>query len=777
MRARLVVLVVLAVLAAVAALGAAGVVDLGFLGGGRTAPADAAPPEDVEGAERDAARLATRPGSRTKRPGEEDAAGAPTAPEIPSEVAGTSPTGASIRGRVVRSDAKIPVEGATVRLTKPDSLFHYLRASRAGRYDDLTARTDDKGRFTFRDVLPSEGYALLAREGTGAAVTRLGIAVVARQQKDVDDLVLGPAGGLGGRVVDGAGQPIPGVRVAVTWQVKNDFQVILADPDSLPWIEGEGKTDADGRWVVKALEPGDKTVVLKAPSGASDVLSPISVDAGEQRTDVDATLGGTLAIAGKVAWKGGAPIEGARVFAKSARKASAWSMDTGPDGAFRIGGLTAGKYMVGALVAGLPIEIRENVEPGEGTVLEFEPVGSLSGTVVSKATRRTIPRFRVDARYQGELDYAAQYVTQQLVRILGAAPFERPDGAFRFERLRAGTYVLAVEADGYPKTVTEKEFEVKVGEETTGAVVELAEGHSASGVVLDAAGAVVGARVYLVPDEDLKDSDAQSLAQRIRWGEFDEEDTTTRTDDQGKFDSGPLTPGVYAIVAVPEGRLPAMVKGVDVRTASKGDLALRVPRGGSIRVKVLDHRGRPAKAVRLAAVTAENSVIVQQESEEDGTADLKPVGEGRWVVARESAAVQRILHGGWDPVAKENIPSVTDLRQRYERLRSLGGEEVTVSEAQSPSLTVRLPRLCTLKGRVRVKGRPHAESWVWMIDGNGHFVASAQTDLEGRFQVHHVEPGTVQAYVNVGEAEDGRGWVPSPVVVPDAEETTVELER
>src|SRR5439155_10172691 len=176
----------------------------------------------------------------------------------PSEARGTAPEhgGGVVKGRVVSAEGHVPVEGASVRLLRPDALLKYLRAPREGRFDDLKARTDEQGRFLFRDVLPANGYALLARRGSGAAVTRGKIDLGARQTLDAGDLALGRSGGLSGHVTGPDGKPVLAARVAVTWAIVNEFEVVLADPDTLPWIEAEARTDAAGAWSCPALEPG-----------------------------------------------------------------------------------------------------------------------------------------------------------------------------------------------------------------------------------------------------------------------------------------------------------------------------------------------------------------------------------------------------------------------------------------------------------------------------------------------------------------------------------------
>ncbi len=162
--------------AAVAALLATGTIPSPFVASRRDAPPTPEAPGEVGAdgkpgaASLEAAgkRLPGEPRSRRRRH--------PPAPPRPRASPRSRPRrrdraeggGAVVRGRVIVEATKSPVEGATVRLLRPDSLFAYTRAKKEGRQDDLVARTDAEGRFTFRNVLPSTGYALLARRGTAA---------------------------------------------------------------------------------------------------------------------------------------------------------------------------------------------------------------------------------------------------------------------------------------------------------------------------------------------------------------------------------------------------------------------------------------------------------------------------------------------------------------------------------------------------------------------------------------------------------------------------------
>ncbi len=781
--AKRIALVVLVLAAAFAALVATGTVRVPGVGGGAgdgrpagTGPREAAAPEGAGPGLKGATGVVGMDGGMAAAGTE-----APAEEVVPSEVHGTAAAlaGGVVRGRVVRAgDAKVAVEGATVRLLRPDSLFVYLRARREGRHDDLVARTDAEGRFTFRDVLPSSGYALLVRgggpsprAGGGAAATKTDVVVVAKHVADVGDVVLGKAGGLGGHVADAAGKALAGVRVVVTWQVVNDFDVILADPETLPWVEAETRTGEDGAWALAALEPGDKTIVLKAPSGAATVLSPITVKEGEQRADVDATLGGTLEIAGKVVWDDGEPVVGARAFAKEVGKPAGWTMETGADGAFRFAGLPEGTYQVGALLSGTSVQLGKMVkETRADVVMTFPRGGSLSGTVVRKSSGKPIPRFRVTPQFAGEQDWMQQYVAEKVQKVLGPAAFSSPDGSFRFDRLTPGPYLLIVEADGYPR-VQVSAGPVVAGHEFAAPAVEVPDGNRAAGVVFDLAGnPVPECRVYLTTD-----ARAETIAPEEIERAVEDMDADAVTDEHGAFETGLLTPAVYRLGAVAKGRMPANVPSVDLTTGSRRDLKVVLPAGGGIRVSLSDPSGRALPHQRVVFVFEDGS-FDRELTDEKGVALGQPLRVGRWAVAFVSRAVTDAL---WPsvPSAPDGAPGARPTPQgtaRYEALRRApGAEDLAVSDGAVVDVALKAPRLARVSVRVRIDGTPAKDRqagmtsmWRWV---------PVTLDAEGRGVFADIEPGTWSLGANVGE-EDRWEWRAQPVAIPDAPEHSLEVD-
>ena len=734
------------------------------------APAPEAPGElDAEGKPRGAGLEAA--GMRPDGAGPAMASGADGEaagdgePAIPSEASGTAPKGggAVVRGRVIVEATKSPVEGATVRLVRPDSLFSYVRAKKEGRQDDLLARTDGEGRFTFRNVLPSTGYALYARRGTAAGVTRTKIDLGARETFDAGDLVLGTAGGLGGHVTGPDGKPLPGVRVAVTWQVKNEFSVVLTDAKTLPWVEGTAVTDDAGVWAVPGLEAGDKTVVFEAPSGAADVKTPITVTAGTQRTDVDLAMTGTLEIAGTVVWSDGTPIAGARVFVKPTSGPAGRTHDTPADGTFRIGGLPKGTYVGGCLLAGMPVKMIQGVEAGRTDLkFEFPSAGSLLGRVVSKAGGAPLAALPGDAalRRLAGLDGA--------VRREHAVEGARPDGV-----LLAGRHVplrsppaRAVRARRGGRRLPRRRGGGQGGR--GGA----RDGRRHGG---DARGQRPGGHGRRSRGEAARGGPAASRVgrHRVRRGTRGH-----RPDVRGRGRSRPQrrrrhvplpTADAGHLHAVREREGPRHARpcsGVNLRARSVEDLKVELRPGATMSVRVNDARGRPVPdaGVVLVHVSGDRTYV---STDGEGVARVERARPGRWVAAYNGAAAQKVRL----PEKPEDRGRTADLYRALD-----GSAEATVLEAGAADLEVRAPRLVRIRGRLILGSRTPTERGIGLYQEGLGVAAWAQFDADGRFTMERVEPGT---YIVLLPSEDpdrvGSYGGGGNVTIPDVDEHDLEV--
>lgn len=646
-RARVGVVVLGLALVAVGALGVTGVVRIPYLTPAAPADVEGDRPGELVGSDAGPGRdlVASGASANGKRKSEAEAAlAAATEPSLPSEAKGTAigKSGGTIRGRVVEGESKRPVAGARVELFMPEALLHYLRASPVGRYDRLAVDTDAEGRFVLLDVLAHTDYALRARRAKGPYATKPGLELAAREVLDVGDLVLGPAGSATGHVLGADGKGIADVHVAVTWKIENDFDAVMADPDTLPWVETDVRTDAEGAWKADGLEPGEKTIVFKAPSGAADVRSPVVVPLGGVLSGVDVTLGGSLPIAGRVEWADGKPIEGARVFAKTMKKMASFTVESGADGAFRLTGLAEGMYFVGAFVPGMSVQLLPGKKAGDENVRIVVPLaGALSGRVVSKSTGSPIHQYRMTPVFIGEADWMQKFVAQKIDRVLGGAGFQSPDGAFRFDRLKPGRYTLHVEAEGYPPTDSPP-VDVVAGAEAKAAAVELADGHHIAGVVKDAAGAPIeGAHVAVESPDDANGFGDGSGVVVVGWEDRDGPADDARSDAHGAFVTPPLTPRAYKVIASAKGFVPRELEKVDVSGKSVEGVEIRLDRAGAFEVHVRDARGRDVPGVTLMLCDADGAIRYVQ-SGAQGRVVREDARPGRWAASELRQSIARM---------------------------------------------------------------------------------------------------------------------------------------
>ena len=695
-------------LAGVAALGLTGVVRIPWLSPAPTKGVDADRPDELAASDAGPGRELAASGGRPKtaKPGEP--VEAPAEPALPSEATGTAigKVGGSIRGRVVETEAKHPVAGATVELLMPEALFHYLKASPIGRFDRLTVMTDGEGRFTLNSVLPSADYALRVRKGTGPYATKRDLALSAREVFDVGDIVMGPSGGLSGHVMGADGKGIADARIAITWKIQNDFDAVMADPDTLPWVEATLKTDVDGAWNAEGLEPGDKSLIVKAPSGAADVKASVAVVAGVVTPGIDWTLGGSLAIAGRVEWADGKPIEAARVFAKTMKMPASFTVESGADGSFRLAGLADGIYFVGAFIPGMSAQVVPGRKAGDENVRITVPLaGALSGRVVSRSTGRPIPQFKLTPTFAEEQGWMQKMVGQKFDKILGGAGFQSSEGTFRFDRLKAGHYILHVESEGYPSTDSPP-VEVIAGAESKSGDVALPDGNRVSGFVRDAADRPIADATIVILNFNDFDFVDQTLSDddKVSWvSEMPEE---TRTDEKGAFTTSPLTPRAYEIGARAKGHL-SRVLNIDVTGKPVEGAEFRLDPSAAVRLHVGDARGAPV--VTYLCLVEATGVISVYRSDSAGLFDRPNLKPGRWAAAEWREDLMRNYN------LARRAKGEYDGAAFFERFRASPGViEFSVAAGELVERSITVLKRVRIEGKVRLGARKLRGRWFFL---------------------------------------------------------------
>ena len=736
---------------------------LGVLGGDDGADggggADLLGADAVDG--EDAATLKGRGTGKAARADEHVAAPDPF-DGVPAEVRGTTKNGGSIRGRVVREEGGLPLAGVRVTLGRPDSLVSYLRAKANGRFDELEARTGPDGRFAFLDVTPSKGYVVRARHSDYAVCSHPDtLDLTGRGALDVGDLALGQGGTLTGRVVGPDGTPLRNVRVAVTWRITNALGIVLADPATAPEIEREVVTGADGRYKAAKLDPSPKTIIAVAPTGATAVVRSVALEKGELKAVDDIRMPGPGRIAGKVVWADGSPIEGARVFAAPSQQAAVRTVETGADGAFELRWLPEGQeYVIGTMVAGLPVDLTMGVDLGDEDVrIEFPKPGGLKGVVVTAEGGRPLTRFGVSVDLaEPPEDWQRRFVMEQVKRGLGPTPFESEQGAFEFPRLATSTYHVTVSAPGYPDVT--KEGVTIVAGETTEVRIEIPRGHVASGVVRRHDGSpLAGARVYV------QQGIPSAAAGPALDGYLHDREPDAVADAGGRFTLPPQTPATYDLIAKHPTALAGILRGVDLEAGDVQDLELRMPQSGTIRGRLLDEHARPARGEQVY-VLYRNGVVRTTSTGDDGRFEVAglPVGRlvVRWLSLLDVRAYRELMHGGNDPAAREKA---------FDDLAARAGEQ-DLRDGAVLEVQLAIPRRVEVRGRYTVGGEPPAKQrrFYVTVEGGGQWndVAIAE---DGSYTMRLL-PGSYLVY---GPDAAGR-WSARPIEILEGPSQTLDID-
>jgi hypothetical protein len=189
----------------------------------------------------------------------------PVSPAAENELTVELRAGARVFGLVLDRIANEGIAGARVR----------LRAGKASR----SARTDDQGRFEFRNV-SSGKYDVIADSARHIA-GQTSLTVEGPDARELDPLVLVAGGSVSGSVVDRRGVPV------------FDAEIALGDPAQ--WKRTTARTDHSGHFRLTGVAPGDHWVSARHPqAGPSAQAVPVRVYALQESPGLVLRLPGQL---------------------------------------------------------------------------------------------------------------------------------------------------------------------------------------------------------------------------------------------------------------------------------------------------------------------------------------------------------------------------------------------------------------------------------------------------------------------------------------------------
>ncbi len=294
---------------------------------------------------------------------------------------------ARVSGRVV-DDAGAPVErvSVSVRTLAPEEPV--TGAMRFG--GEMTGGISGAdGSFEVMGVSPGRLEVSVTRGWGWIARAPLAVTVAAGEERR--DLVLRVTAGseLTGTVTDGEGRPVVGATIQIDGRLSVSS---LAMMRGTVGIRSEGRTDGDGTFAVRGLDPATAEVLVSVrhPDFAR-LEQTFEIRPGRNRLDLVLHRG--AAISGVVVTESGEPVEGAHI---GIQGASSWAATvvmaesqmavSGRDGSFEIRGLGSGVYQLQARKPGFAVSAAQSVEtsdsPAANVILTLHRGGTIRGRIL-----------------------------------------------------------------------------------------------------------------------------------------------------------------------------------------------------------------------------------------------------------------------------------------------------------------------------------------------------------------------------------------------------------
>ena len=612
-------------------------------------------------------------------------------------------------GRVVDQD-QVPIAGAEVSLRSPPPTgdpMAIMRAMRSGEAESDPAHlTGAEGRFEIADLAPGR-YDLEVR-ATGFAPAKVpGVRVTESDARaDFGTVILVPGAQIEGRVTTDDGAAVAGAEVVVDREQRG-MMMTGGESDR----QGEAETDAEGRFVVADLLPGQPVAVAVYKAGfGSELVAGLEPPTEEPLAIVLRPSG---RLKGRVVDTLGDPIEGARINAhpdfqammstgrmrmRGQRQRPTWAV-ADADGAFLIEDVEPGILQISVDADSYRRQERTGVELAAGAELELEfvlEVGALVEGTVTTTDGEPIAEawINVSEQHDGFFPRVGP----------AAAGQSGADGRYRVTGAPTGPSTVTVSTQSGRQT--KKNVEIRPG--TNVVDLELERGFEISGQVVAADGSPVGGANLSV----------EQIMQSGGMVQFSSGTPRSVTGADGTFSLSGVTAGRYKVSASREGYAQASTEPFEVSDDVSG-LLLRMGQGATVRGRVLGLDFDELGSTTLFAF---------------GPGGMR---QGRVDFAGEYA-IDGLAAGQWQVQAQVGASG----RSAMVQIEIAEGESEVVKD-------VEFGAGFTLTGIVHDVGQPLAGAQV-SASGSSGSSGSIATGADGRFRIEGLEAGSYQVMVMAG---------------------------
>jgi len=359
-----------------------------------------------------------------------------------------------IRGRILDADGN-PVRSAAVRLVSPGPPYKVYR----------DATSDGAGSFSFAHLGP-ERVRVVADHDPEGFVSSAELQATTGRSEEVT-LVLSPTSGVRGAVIDGEDHPVAGATLSV---------------EGIPWRVPSATSDEGGTFRMIVV-PDQAASLLAVARGYK--AARVALGHRDERAElvVRVQLAAASPVKGDVQGTDGEPIA-AQIVACAGQSAEERTTSV-EDGSFELPPSTLGCEAVAELAGYAPSE-PVVITDGRRLQLRLKTGGAIEGVVVDDHGSG-VPSFKLGIE---------AYVSTRAGNVdRGPRSFEDVRGAFRWDKLAPGRYVLTASVPGKPPARSAT-IAVQGGDATRGVRIVIAQGGAVSGRVFDDHGAPVsGAEV------------------------------------------------------------------------------------------------------------------------------------------------------------------------------------------------------------------------------------------------------------------------------------------